>query len=225
MCILEVSFIYWVLLVYITRSLFINKSDQRHSGEFAISILFLLEAATSLLGLLGWMFSRAPSKASPDEEPLLDGASHGRYTLEDEDEDERGDNFPVPENKRSYDWSLQYLLTVPISFYIVYNSGWLILQGVNKTVQESAVSQEFVYLVIQIFSIALVLPFIPFVRYLNRLLILALFAVALIGSLLALSTEPFNEQNPLKIRFYKPSMTPRAQCTYMDEVLKSSIFD
>ncbi|CCG25723.1 hypothetical protein CORT_0C03490 [Candida orthopsilosis Co 90-125] len=200
-CILEVSFIYWVSLVYITRSLFINKSDQRHSGEFAISILFLLEAATSLLGLSGWMFSRAPSKASPDEEPLLDGASHGRYTSEDEDEDERGDNFPVPENKRSYDWSLQYLLTVPISFYIVYNSGWLILQGVNKTVQESAVSQEFVYLVIQIFSIALVLPFIPFVRYLNRLLISALFAVALIGSLLALSTEPFNEQNPLKIRF------------------------
>lgn len=202
-CILELSFVYWVLLIYSTRGIYIDKSDQKHSGEFAISILFLLGATTSLLGLLGWMFSKSHSKKDPDEQPLLDGASHERYTLDDDDgeEYEQRDRIVLQENEHSYDWSLQYLLTVPISFYVIYNSGWLILQGINKTVQESAISQKFVYFVIEAFSIALVLPFVPFVRYINRLLVLGLFAMAIIGSILVLNTDPFNEQNPLKVRF------------------------
>lgn len=202
LCILEVSFIYWIFLVYVTRNLFVNKSDQRHSGEFAISILFFLEAVTLLFGLLGWAFTKTHSGTSPDEVPLLDGANHERYVLgNEEDDNELESNTTIDDNRPNYDWSLQYLLTVPVSFYIIYNSGWLILEGINKTVQESAASQQFVYVVIQIFSIALVLPFVPFVRYLNRMLILGLFAVALIGSFLVLNTNPFNEQNPLKVRF------------------------
>ncbi|KAI5970632.1 hypothetical protein CANMA_000328 [Candida margitis] len=211
-CILEVSFIYWILLVYSTRNVLVNKSDQRHSGEFAVTVLFLLEAVALLFGLLGRSFSRAQSKTRPDEEPLLDRAERERYISDDGEEDDDdddeldqqdgvGNGANTGENERSYDWSLQYLLTVPVSFYVIYNSGWLILQGVNKTIQESVASEKFVYMVIQIFSISLVLPLVPFVRFLNRFLISGLFAVALVGSLLVLNTEPFNEQNPLKVRF------------------------
>ena len=181
---IEVSFVYWVVLVYVTWS------GGDHTGEFGVTVLFFVQASTSLLGLIGWTFTRVRG----GDEPLLSGEEE-RYGTEDERDTEK----PLVEH--NYDWSLQYLLIVPISSLVVYNSGWLVLEGVNKTVQESLASEHLIYWIVVVFSQFLVLPVVPFITKFNRYIVLGLLVVAVVGVLMSMAVHPFNQGSPMKLRF------------------------
>ncbi|KHC82106.1 hypothetical protein W5Q_02501 [Candida albicans SC5314] len=128
------------------------------------------------------------------DEPLLSGEEE-RYGTEDERDTEK----PLVEH--NYDWSLQYLLIVPISSLVVYNSGWLVLEGVNKTVQESLASEHLIYWIVVVFSQFLVLPVVPFITKFNRYIVLGLSVVAVVGVLMSMAVHPFNQGSPMKLRF------------------------
>ena len=113
-------------------------------------------------------------------------------------EDERDTEKPLVEH--NYDWSLQYLLIVPISSLVVYNSGWLVLEGVNKTVQESLASEHLIYWIVVVFSQFLVLPVVPFITKFNRYIVLGLLVVAVVGVLMSMAMHPFNQGSPMKLR-------------------------
>ncbi|CAK9439342.1 uncharacterized protein LODBEIA_P35100 [Lodderomyces beijingensis] len=211
--IIEVSFIYWVALLFSTKGLLSDATAPSHTGEFYFSVLLLLEGTASFLGLLGWTFTRPQKHLLGEEEPLLNlsdddddnNNNNNRYVDEVEEQDEAHHHAKNPVKHIvqhfGYDWSLQYLLTVPVSFFLIYNAGWLILDGLNKTIQESALAESFVYSLIQAISIALMLPVLPFVYKLNRYMVLGLVAIAVLGSAIVCIKEPFNELNPLKLRF------------------------
>ncbi|KAK6873086.1 Vacuolar membrane protease [Candida tropicalis] len=214
--IIQISFIYWIALIFVTRGLSQNAIGDDHTGEFAFTILFLLEATASLFGLIGWTFTRSVKEPTGDEEPLLNGRME-RYVdgSDDEDDVEEEDDEDQSEEENhqhemtvkhlmqhfGYDWSLQFLLIVPISSLVIYNSGWLVIDGINKSIQESLVAENFIYLIIQLFSQFWILPILPFVYKLNRFMVLGLIAFALVGVTLISSVDPFNQDNPLKLRF------------------------
>lgn len=101
----------------------------------------------------------------------------------------------------SYGWSLQFLIVVPLSSFIIYNSGTLILDGLNKSIQESLNSENLIYEFIQVFVIAWILPFLAFIFKINRFgaIVVALFIVQGLASIYF--TAPFDQLNPLKLRF------------------------
>lgn len=224
LAIVELSFAYWVGLAFTTHGLS-GAESARHSGEFAVSILFTLEAVASFLGLIGWSLCRNRSHlqvAEGESVPLLNGID-ARYSSDNDHdhehrhghEDNEHGEAHVQQQSQSrhkkqcketvhsfgYDWSLQYLITVPLSIFIIYNSGWLVLEGVNKTLQESAKAETFVYNLLWIVSVSLVLPLIPFAGKLNRYMVFVLIAIGVLGTLLVHVVQPFNEANPLKLRF------------------------
>ncbi|KAG7661634.1 uncharacterized protein J8A68_004903 [[Candida] subhashii] len=214
--IVETSFLYWLALIYITSNFTQNELGNDHTGEFPVAILFTVQAAGALLGLLGWSFAQGQKIVDHEEEeasPLLgdDAHQYGAGANQEEDgllspqsttsylEDNEG-NLQHLAKHFGYDWSLQYLVIVPLSSLIVYNSGWLIINGLNKSIQESLASEELIYGLIQLFAQVWVLPFLPFIFKFNRVIVMSLTLFAAMGVTFISFLEPFNAANPLKLR-------------------------
>ncbi|RCK54781.1 Vacuolar membrane protease [Candida viswanathii] len=215
--IIEISFIYWIALIFVTKGLSQNAIGDDHTGEFPFTILFLLEATASLFGLIGWTFTRSVKEPTGDEEPLLNG--HIERYVDDSSEEDETRNYQEQDDDEEddhhhheltvkhlmqhfgYDWSLQFLLIVPISSLVIYNSGWLVIDGINKSIQESLVAENLIYLLIQLFAQFWILPILPFVYKLNRFIVLGLTAFAIVGVTVISFAQPFNHDNPLKLRF------------------------
>ncbi|EMG49410.1 Membrane-bound mettalopeptidase, putative [Candida maltosa Xu316] len=212
--IIEITFIYWLILIYTTKGLSQNQIGDDYTGEFAFTIIFLLEATASLFGLIGWVFTRSERQPpSGESEPLLNGRIE-EYGSEDSEEIERI-HAHVHENTVKhlmqhfgYDWSLQFLLIVPISSFVIYNSGWLVVDGINKSIQESLVAENFIYFIIQLFSQFWIIPFFPFIYKLNKFFILGLLAFTIYGTTVISFSHPFNQENPLKLRFIQKDGIP-----------------
>ncbi|KAL6449838.1 hypothetical protein SBY92_002309 [Candida maltosa Xu316] len=188
--IIEITFIYW-------KGLSQNQIGDDYTGEFAFTIIFLLEATASLFGLIGWVFTRIEEYGSEDSEEIERIHAH------------------VHENTVKhlmqhfgYDWSLQFLLIVPISSFVIYNSGWLVVDGINKSIQESLVAENFIYFIIQLFSQFWIIPFFPFIYKLNKFFILGLLAFTIYGTTVISFSHPFNQENPLKLRFIQKDGIP-----------------
>lgn len=216
--IIEVSFFTWLGLLYSTIML---RSGSDHSGEFLIGILFFLQALSALIGLLGWNFKRASKPEGNEEEsaPLL-GSSRDRHEQEENQRDYGSNDLDSVESSSlslgsgfsercdihetksfSYDWLIQFLVLVPISSYIIYSNGYLVLNGMEKTFQESLNGQKIVYFFVQAFAIFWALPFLPFIFKLNRIVVILLIAVLLQGLFVLNFSSPFDQENPLKLRF------------------------
>lgn len=214
LAILEISFISWVGLLWSTIKLSHNKLGDDHTGELALPLLFVLQAVSAILGLIGWSFSGKKEKFAnepaeereellaegdnvdygTETEPVHDDASSSSLELDEEDEAKTG-------KFSNYDWSIQFLLIVPISSLIIYRSGSLISEALNKTVQESLASEALLYTFLQAFAIVWAIPFLPFVYKFNRIIVafFVLFSVA--GFVHVNKSEAFDQLNPLKLRF------------------------
>ncbi|KAG2734136.1 hypothetical protein G9P44_002142 [Scheffersomyces stipitis] len=221
--IIETSFLYWVVLIYSTAKLANNVIGDDHSGEFPIIFLCALQAVASIFGLIGWSFkpvSKEHYVVVPQEEaePLLGSSDNFNYGSPDVEDDRlvsdgsslslnfTGENSAERKLKDfiktfSYDWSIQFLTIVPISTYLIYNSGFLVVDGINKSIQESLISQNLIYKLLQTFAISLSIPLLPFIFKVNRLFVLALFLISTIGVLFVATADSFNVANPLKLRF------------------------
>ena len=215
---IEISFAYWIILLLSTVKLANNKIGDDHTGEFSLVLLFGLQSLACLLGLVGWSFKESKRNLrylneSEDYEPLLrsEQLGYGTHVIEGRDtslqsssisERYLDDNRFVSIVKSfGYDWSIQFLVAVPLSFLIIYNSGFLVLDGLNKSIQESLAAEGLIYKFIQVFAIALSVPFLPFVFKLNRFLVTSLLIIVLLGFVLISTKDAFNESNPLKLRF------------------------
>lgn len=201
---IEISFISWVLLIFSTAKLNKNKIGDDHTGEVALLVFFTLISIATTLGLIGWSFKSTKGTSREGYEPLLESSSRSYGA-----NDSLSESLPLePEvcsthakKSFSYDWLIQFLLVVPIPSLIIYNSGWLILEGVKKLVQESAKAQDFVYRALQLFVVLWALPFLPFVFKLNRIIFLALLLVVIQGTISLGLSESFTTENPMKLRF------------------------
>ncbi|ODV82454.1 putative zinc metalloprotease [Suhomyces tanzawaensis NRRL Y-17324] len=213
---IEISILTWLALIYSTYKLSTNRIGDDHTGELPVTILFVLQSIGSLLGLIGWSFKQGKHDVSKDDEssqPLLDGQrTYGTQEGESNDEldtsigndDTSSLSFehPLPESKfRSYDWSIQFLFIVPLSSLIIYNSGYLILDGLNKSIQESLKAEKLIYLFLQLFVIIWSIPFLPFIFKFNRIIIALLLVFSVTGALLVQNSDAFDINNPLKLRF------------------------
>lgn len=212
--IIQSSFLTWVVLLWSTVKLSHNKHGDDHTGELFIPLLFTLQATACLFGLLGWTLkpSKKISLSANDSRPLLSADAQDYGSNDDGSlipsvsssslDSESSEECKSHETKSfSYDWLVQFLVTVPLSSFLIYNSGSLVLSGVSKSIQESLASQDFIYKVIQLFVVVWAVPFLPFIFKVNRIFILALVLVLLYGALILNTTEPFDNANPLKLRF------------------------
>lgn len=130
----------------------------------------------------------------------------------------------------SYDWSIQFLLFVPLSIFISYSLGELVMQGLNYTGQESNSLVISTFKLLSYFLISLGLPLLPFIHKLNFFLFNVVLFGFLIGAAISLYQDPFNSHSPLKISFVQTidlssgSSEPLARVSgkgdYVEQILK-----
>lgn len=101
----------------------------------------------------------------------------------------------------SYDWSIQYLIFVPISIFIVIEYGELLLQGLNQTVQESSKMGETCIYILILITISLGSPLLPFIHKLNTGITIFFVLILIFSSSFSIFEKPFSYNNPLKLRF------------------------
>lgn len=224
--ILQISFFYWIVSIWSTFKLSRNRLGDDHTGEFPITLLFVLQSVASILGLLGWTFQRGKHyhevSHSPESRPLLENSENQHYhshQFEEDPEDGHHHGLSLASSSLSirshvstkptnniakyfsYDWSLQFLIIVPLSSLVVYNSGFLLLSGLNKTVQEYAAGANYFYLFVEGIVILWSLPFLPFIFKINRIVVIYLLLIIIQGVVFIPLSSPFDPQNPLKLRF------------------------
>lgn len=101
----------------------------------------------------------------------------------------------------NYDWSIQYLLVVPFSVFILWQSLYLLLDALAMTVQESNKAVQSVFTFATYGAIVVSVPLLPFVAKLNRYIVLILTFTILITASYSILMDPFTETSPLKLRF------------------------
>lgn len=214
--ILEVTMMSWIVLLYSTIKLSQNKSGDDHTGEALLTILVAAQAFASLFGLSGWCFKKSkstkPARTSIEHLPLLGSTSSAQYGANEVDSFEECSSLSLhsediqsmsqtTKKSFSYDWLIQFLVMVPVSSFVTYNWGYLVIDGFHKSIQESRHAQGMIYKFIQMLVVAWAVPFMPFVFKLNRSIVLIFLTLALSGSLILGSKSPFDVENPLKLRF------------------------
>lgn len=213
----EIWFIYLFGLVYSTINLSENSISNDHSGEWPVTILYLLQSLAVLFGLSGWLFEVPMNKnshavmknISTENESLLleqNSTDYGSndnpygYSVHSPPKSKfsiRPENLPFLD----YGWSVQFLIICPFSLLVIFNSGFLILEALNKTIQESLKLETFVFFVLQAVASVLILPIIPFLLKMNRFVVFLLLLVVLKSAVTVYTTKAFDDNNPLKLKF------------------------
>ncbi|GEQ71975.1 hypothetical protein JCM33374_g5661 [Metschnikowia sp. JCM 33374] len=214
--ILESSFLCWVALLWSTIKLSKNRIGDDHTGELFIPVLFLLHSFAAILGLVGWSFKKSSKmpfvNGHGDNQPLLNRESQHQYGSNDAESYAESSSLSLnsefakecethQEKSFSYDWFIQFLIIAPISSYLIYNSGFLVLDGINKSIQESLAAQDMIYKFLKTFAVVWSIPFLPFIFKVNKIMVLVLI-VALFHGIVTIGIKtPFDQSNPLKLRF------------------------
>ncbi|KAF8004460.1 hypothetical protein HF325_001908 [Metschnikowia pulcherrima] len=214
--ILESSFLCWVALLWSTVKLSKNRIGDDHTGELFLTILFLLQSFAATLGLVGWTFKRSSKKtlikSREDRQPLLHSDAQHQYGLGDGGSYAESSSLSFnsdfesvcdghSKKSFSYDWLVQFIIITPVSSYFIYNSGFLIMDGLNKSIQESLAAQNMIYDFLKTFAVVWSVPFLPFIFKINKVLVLVLVVVLIQGIVTIGVKMPFDPLNPLKLRF------------------------
>lgn len=225
---IESMLLIWVALLYSTIKLSRNKDGDDHTGEQSITIVFALFALATLLGLFGWSVKKSVKNVEvihvEDSQPLLHEDNSQQYGSNDSESYAESSSFSVhsasyypqePHAKKSfsYDWLVQFLIIVPISSFVLYNSGFLILDGINKTVQESRHAQEMIYTFLKGFAVIWAVPFLPFIFKFNKVFVLVLLVIFVQGVFQIGLKDAFDIANPLKLRFLQTIDITRSPAT------------
>lgn len=212
---LQIFFLSWIVLFSSSVKLSQKNPGDDHTGEALFVVLYCAPMLTSTIGLLGWMIHKSkqskPLRAYDDQLPLLGlsaSAQHGASDVNSLGDCSLLSLYPEDiegharvENSFYYDWFIQFVLMVPVPSFIICNWGYLIVDGLHKSIQESAGIQGLIYKVIQIYVIAWAIIFIPFVFKLNRSIVLIFLGLTVSGLLILGTKAPFDAENPLKLHF------------------------
>lgn len=214
--IIQQVFILWVILLLSTIKLTNNDIGKDHTGELLIPVLYLLMSVSGLIGLMGWSFKKSTrhkiDEQDESSEPLLGDHSANQYGSNEEEcmSNSTSSSFKsreflvhcaIDKQSFSYDWLIQYLVLAPISSYVIYNSGFLIMEGISKSVQESRNTQDLIYTYLKTFAVAWAVPFLPFIFKVNRIMVLVLILVFINGIATLSLKSAFDASNPMKLRF------------------------
>lgn len=223
----EISFILWIILIMETFKLY--QSDYKNTGIYPLTIVYVFYAIVGNLGYLFMIFKKINTDTNSESSSEGECVNHesentssreinsGINSTEDDNSDERQplirttsqpnevlSNYSVKyENEfvYNYDWSIQFLVLVPISTYLFFNSFELIMEGLNQTIQETGNIAN-VYKLLTIGCILITLPTIPFTYKLNcKTVASMLIAALIIFTEVVLIMNPFTEINPLKFKF------------------------
>ncbi|KAH3683480.1 hypothetical protein WICPIJ_005564 [Wickerhamomyces pijperi] len=141
-------------------------------------------------------------EAQADENvPLLSEAPHQELSESDDESSGVAPTHKHTHKSVNYDWILQFLILIPLSFILSYTSLDLILQGLSQTMQESSASQAFVYKLILGAGLLLTVPVLSFAYKLNYLFAVLLIISIVSSGFLSVSKPAFTQDSPIKFRF------------------------
>lgn len=134
--------------------------------------------------------TRSPRKIGP----------HGEHTLQDH-LTTREKIRHLASRSLSFDWSLQFLVIVPIGLYLVYASGLLTFEALRENAQEGSARASGVYFELIVVAIVLGSLVVPFVHRLHGLLPVVLLGIVVVCGYRSLSLPALSHTSPLKLRF------------------------
>lgn len=134
------------------------------------------------------------SQQHDERVPLLKGSSNMEQALN------ATEDSPKLEYT-DYAWIIQYLLIVPISSFVLFNSVDAIMDALNQTVQEGSKATFDVIRFGMVGSILIALPILPFFYKVNYITVSLTVLLFLISASKTLLESPFTDNNPLKVRF------------------------
>lgn len=104
-------------------------------------------------------------------------------------------------NSLQYDWLIQFMISVPISIFLISTEGTLVLNALHQTVQESKFYDESVWQILAFVGSLLAIILSPFLHKLNIFVVLFVIGLTLRNSLLSMITPSYTEDSPMKLRF------------------------
>ncbi|ANZ76339.1 BA75_03553T0 [Komagataella pastoris] len=184
---LELNTLLWIATLWATVEI------KRHAnvGNYGITIYYVLASLSSVFGLLALALKPRQRIELPED-------------ADDEGDNTRGVQQRLKEaalKSFSYDWSIQFLLLVPIWLLVTYSFGGLVLEAISQTIQESNALGETSFKFLGAVAVLLGLSVLPFVHKLNAALTLLLAFTCAISSFATLTGPVFDYQHPLKLRF------------------------
>lgn len=220
--VLELAFFFWAWNVRLTMR---EAGQSNVTGEWLSTVLVLVFGTASVLGLVGVIgglrsetkkapyiiIEDASSSVSSEEQESGDNEENINEVTEENQEDDAEESDettpllrtePQPRSN-TYDWSLQFILIVPVSLYFTYLNAHELLQACYNNTHYSNAEVDQFYFFVKMLALGLAIPLIPFVTKINYLVRIALMAVVVIGTLVGSSVFPFTYDNPLKISFYQ----------------------
>lgn len=209
---LELSVPLWGLLLMSV----IHEAKKEATGEYHYLILYVVVACASILGLFGHLVGSTESHSveerpqeienttesseATEATPLL--ASDESTPVEAESEGLKEEpTFQKIANSLSYDWSVQFLLVVPVTFFVTFGLAVSLLDGLHQTPLESEASADFVYTLITGVAVLIGVTFLPFVHKLQVIVPVILAATVISACFVQLLSPPFSNDAPAKIRF------------------------
>lgn len=195
---LESFTLLWSLLVVST----VHISQRKATGEFPLTIVYYLYFFAVVLGLLGMLLTKSDTHKQDVEQPLLtqDSDSEASHGI-DAHKSTASKLKHVARQSLSFDWSLQFLVVVPIGFYILYSSGFLTFDALHHNALEGASGAATVYSALTMISVAVGFLVLPFIHRFHVLVAVILLAMLLCGGILSLHSFPLSHEAPMKIRF------------------------
>ncbi|CAN6645148.1 vacuolar membrane protease [Trichomonascus vanleenenianus] len=181
----------WILLLITT----ILAAKKNMTGLFLFTILYYCTYAAVLFGLIGIIVSPPPQELAvhnPDE-PESSENSENRETTQ----------LIPTQNKEvhkgpHYDWSVQFLLLIPIGVLVLFTVGSAVLDGSHQTLIDGL--DDLPVLVYTVSGLAILLGalIVPFVHRMHILLALGLACYLVVGGIHASVSFPFTYENPVK---------------------------
>lgn len=181
---LESLVVLWVFLVIST----IHITKRKATGEFLITIIYYLYTFAIILGLLG-IFAVKSEESTNNESPIdshKSTASKLKYAAC---------------RSLSFDWSIQFILVIPVGFYILYSSGILVFEALHHNALEGASGASTVYTVLTVMSFATGFLVLPFIHKFHVLVGVILMILLVSTSVMSLIPFPLSHEAPMKIRF------------------------
>lgn len=195
---LESFVLLWALLVVST----VHITNRKATGEFGVVIVYFLYFFSAVLGLLGMLVVQYDSYPRMEDQrlPVQENESEISHGIEDH-HSAAAKIKHVARQSLSFDWSLQFVIVFPISFYIVYSIGLLTFEALHHNALEGASGSATVYTLLTILTIAIGFLVLPFIHRLHLLVLVILLILGVSGGILSLTPFPLTHEAPMKIRF------------------------
>lgn len=217
---LELTALMWAATVVVTVR---EKPGSVNTGEWLVTVLYVLFSGSSIFGLTVFALKKTPEKriVLEVEEPPLSASAEDNEAAETEDHSDEEHHLELSEttplvhqnlvetsafsgiNSLSYDWSIQYLLLVPLAAYFVYFNVHELLDATYQNSHDGSEAAAQFYLFVQVSAVALSIPVIAFVHKLNYFTRALLGLTIIIGTLTASLKFPFTFNDPLKVTFHQ----------------------